>query len=126
MTRLLVPPQTEDVPTPVDVAYVHAWRADRRGNAILGGHKGADRLLALAARKTVVSCEELVDDITATGVDADLTESLVDMVIHAPGGARPGACLPGYEANWPALLDYTTLEREDVLGWARDQVRNVQ
>lgn len=108
-------------PLPIDVTYVHAWRADRRGNAVLGGHKGADRLLALAARQTVVTCEELVDDITAGGHQADLTELLVSMVVHAPGGARPGGCLPGYEADWPALLDYAALEREAVIDWAHQQ-----
>jgi hypothetical protein len=41
------------------------------------------------------------------------------MVVHAPGGARPGGCLPGYEADWPALLDYTALDRDSVAGWAR-------
>lgn len=113
-------------PLPIDVAYVHAWRADRRGNAVLGGHKGADRLLALAARQTVVTCEELVDDITADGQQADLTELLVSRVVHAPGGARPGGCLPGYEADWPALLDYAALEREAVIDWARRQLEDAR
>ncbi|MDP1585008.1 MAG: CoA-transferase [Bradyrhizobium sp.] len=106
-------------PLHVDVAYVHAWRADRQGNAVFAGHRAADRLLALAARQTVVTCDELVDDITAGGVEADLTEPLVCMVVHAPGGARPGACLPCYEADWPTLLDYCALERDAVAGWAR-------
>jgi glutaconate CoA-transferase subunit A len=123
--RLLRCPYTDEEqlaipPIPIDVAYVHAWRADRCGNAVFGGHKAADRLLALAARQTVVTCEELVDDITADGAEADLTELLVSRVVHAPGGAKPGGCLPGYEANWPALLDYTALEREAVAGWARE------
>lgn len=105
-------------PLPIDVAYIHAWRADRRGNAVLGGHQGADRLLALAARRSVVTCEELVDTITAGGQQADLTEPLVSLVVHAPGGARPGGCLPSYEADWPALLDYAALERDAVRDWA--------
>jgi glutaconate CoA-transferase subunit A len=112
-------------PVPIDVAYVHAWRADRDGNAVFRGHKAADRLLALAARQTVVTCEELVDDIAAGGVEADLTEPLVSMVVHAPGGARPGGCLPGYEADWRALLDYTALERDTVAGWARERLEGL-
>jgi glutaconate CoA-transferase subunit A len=112
-------------PVPIDVAYVHAWRADRHGNAVFAGHKAADRLLALAARQTVVTCEELVDDITAGGVEADLTEPLVSRVVHLPGGARPGGCLPGYEADWPALLDYAALERTAVAGWARARLEGL-
>ncbi len=110
-------------PIPVDVAYIHGWRADPRGNVVLGGHKGADRLLALAARRVVVTCEELVDDIAATGLEADLTEPLVDKVVHLPGGARPGGCLPGYEPDWPALLEYVGLERGAVTEWAKRGIR---
>jgi glutaconate CoA-transferase subunit A len=111
-------------PLPIDVAYVHAWRADARGNAVFPGHKGADRLLALAARRTVVLCEELVDDARAGGALAELTEPIVSHVVHAPRGAAPGACLPLYEADWPALLDYTALERPAVAGWARARLED--
>lgn len=104
---------------PIDVAYIHAWRADARGNAVFAGHKGADRLLALAARNTVVLCEELVEDLSAEGAVAELTEPLVTHVVHAPHGAAPGACLPCYEADWPQLLNYTALERDAVAAWAR-------
>ncbi|WP_418319748.1 CoA-transferase [Piscinibacter sakaiensis] len=112
-------------PLHIDVAYVHAWRADRQGNAVFAGHRAADRLLALAARQTVVTCEELVDDINADGVEADLTEPLVCMVVHAPGGAKPGGCLPSYEADWPTLLDYCALERDAVAGWARARLEGL-
>ena len=109
-------------PLAIDVAYVHAWRADARGNAVWHGHKGADRLLALAARRVVVLCEELVDDVGELGdggAPAELTEPLVSHVVRAPRGAAPGACLPCYEADWPALLDYAALERNAVADWAR-------
>lgn len=106
-------------PTPVDVAYIHGWRADPRGNVVLGGHKGADRLLALAARHVVVTCEELVDDIADMGQDADITELLVDKVVHIPGGARPGGCLPSYEPDWPKIMDYAGIECGAVSEWVR-------
>ncbi len=109
-------------PLPIDVAYVHAWRADARGNAVFGGHKGADRLLALAARRTVVLCEQIVDDIGSTNAEADLTELLVTHVVQVPRGAAPGACVPDYEADWPVLLDYTALDREAVAAWVRQRL----
>lgn len=113
-------------PLAIDVAYVHAWRADVRGNAVFAGHRGADRLLALAARRTVVLCEELVDDLGDDGAAADLAEPLVTHVVHAPRGAAPGACLPCYEADWPALLDYTALERDAVAAWARGRLEDAR
>lgn len=119
-------------PLPIDVAYVHAWRADARGNAVWRGHKGADRLLALAAHRTVVLCEELVDEIGGSddhdsgAAPAELAEPLVSHVVHAPRGAAPGACLPCYEADWRALLDYTALERGAVAAWAQQQLREAR
>lgn len=105
-------------PLPIDVAYLHVWRADARGNALIAGNLAADRLLALAARRTVVLCEELVDDL-AGGAEVNLPELLVTHVAHAPAGAAPGACLPLYEADWPAMLDYAALAREAVPGWVQ-------
>ena len=58
------------------------------------------------------------------GAVAELTETIVSHVVHAPRGAAPGACLPLYEADWPALLDYTALERPAVAGWARARLED--
>lgn len=102
---------------PIDLAYIHALRADRFGNASLSGHKAADRLLAHAARRVVVTSEELVDDLAAAGDTADLVEPLVDHVVLFPGGARPGSCLPLYETDWSILLDYVGMNRDRVAGW---------
>lgn len=100
-----------------DLAIVHARVADRRGNAILGGNLGADRLLATAAAHTIVTCDRLVDGIGGDGEEADIAGLMVDAVVHLPGGAAPTACRPLYEADWEALIDYAALTPEGALAW---------
>lgn len=105
-----------------DLAILHVRRADRMGNVILGGNKGADKLLATAARTTLVSCDELVDDITGDGIEADIAGPLIAGVVHLPRGAAPTACQPLYDANWDALITYTGLALEDTPAWLAREV----
>jgi glutaconate CoA-transferase subunit A len=85
-----------------DFAVIHAWKADREGNAAVSRKQDA-LLLAEAAHTVIVTAEEIVnapltrDDLT--GEQAHLAAIHVQAVVHAPGGSRPGA-MPGlYEAD---------------------------
>jgi glutaconate CoA-transferase subunit A len=91
-----------------DVGFVHAWRADVDGNVQLPwppDHLAdVDVLVARASRVTVVSVEEIVP---ADIVDADPERTKlfgfeVDLLVEAPGGARPGSLPPLYqeEGDW--------------------------
>lgn len=88
-----------------DVAVVHAIKADREGNAVIGSHKGVDEELILAAGKVIVTAEEIVDQLDK----ADVVTQFVDAVIHAPRGAQPTSCHPLYQVDGDALLDYVEL-----------------
>lgn len=102
-----------------DVAFVHAWRADEEGNVQLPwppDHLAdVDVLLARAARTTVVSVEEIVpaDVIAAEPERTKLFGFEVDLLVEAPGGARPGALPPlyGEDGGWIA-------EHRDAIGGA--------
>jgi len=102
-----------------DVAFVHAWRADEEGNVQLPwppDHLAdVDLLVARAARKTVVSVEEIVtaDVVAAEPERTKLFGFEVDLLVEAPGGARPGALPPLYDedGDWIA-------EHRDALGAA--------
>ena len=85
-----------------DVAVIHAIKADREGNAIIGTNKGVDEELTLAADKVIVTAEEIVDQLD----QADLVMQFVDGVIHAPQGALPTSCHPLYQIDGDALLSY--------------------
>ena len=86
-----------------DVAFVHAWRADEDGNVQLPwppDHLAdVDLLTARASRTTVVSVEELVerDVVEASPERMRLFGFEVDLLVEAPGGARPGSAPPLYE-----------------------------
>ena len=93
-----------------DVAFVHAWRADDEGNVQFPwppDHLAdVDQLVARAARTVVVSVEEIV---TAAVVAAEPERTKlfgfeVDLLVEAPGGARPGALPPLYheDGEWIA------------------------
>lgn len=86
-----------------DVAVIHARAADRSGNAILGGNLAVDRELSLAAKKTIVTVERLVE---VLGGQADVLGIFVNAVVEAPRGAHPTSCYPDYPLTSEEILNY--------------------
>ena len=85
----------------LDVAFVHANRADHHGNAqFLGPDPFFDDLLLGAARQRVVSAEAVVapGELATKGPLAAVSvhRLLTDVVVCAPGGAHFTACPPDY------------------------------
>jgi len=85
-----------------DVAVIHALRADHAGNAIIGGNPGMDPELALLAETTLITTEELVENLDK----ADIPGPVVQAVALAPQGALPTSCHPLYSLDGDAILDY--------------------
>ena len=88
----------------LDVALVHLNRADPHGNATyLGPDPYFDDLFAMAADRTYVSCEQVVDTAGLT-VDTPvqrllLSRMMVDGVVETPNGAHFTTCTPDYERD---------------------------
>jgi len=94
-----------------DVAVIHARAADRSGNAILGGNLAVDRELSLAAKKTIVTVERLVEGpalspVEGLGGQADVLGVFVNAVVEAPRGAHPTSCYPDYPLTSEEILNY--------------------
>ncbi len=82
-----------------DAAVFHALKADRQGNVSFG-YASDNVILAEASRTVIVTAEEIVDRLTEQeAVGGFIPGLLVDMVVHAPFGAHPGACRGRYEAD---------------------------
>ena len=74
-----------------DVAILHVQRADSEGNAHLWGNLGVTQEAALAARKVILTCEELVDHelILSDPNRTVIPGFLVSSVVHEPFGSHP-------------------------------------
>jgi len=112
---------------PLDVALLHANRADRRGNAqYLGADWYFDDVFAMAAARTFVSCERVVEP------GALLEEGSVqtirvcrlwtDGVVEAPLGAHFTHCLPDYPRDEAVQREYAASAR-DAEAWAAFRAR---
>jgi glutaconate CoA-transferase subunit A len=88
-----------------DVAFVHAWRADEEGNVQFPwppDHLAdVDVLVARAARTTIVSVEQIVPAgvVAAEPERTKLFGFEIDLLVEAPGGARPGSLPPLYHED---------------------------
>ena len=90
-----------------DVAIVHAPLGDRYGGLVLDSARN-DRLLAMAAKKTIAVVERIVEpDQVLAGKHGVYTAPIhVDAVVPAPHGAHPTACRDLYTADALHLMAY--------------------
>jgi glutaconate CoA-transferase subunit A len=78
-----------------DVAVIHAQRADTSGNVQLWGITGVQKEAVLAAKRSVVTVEEIVDRLDPRPGAVVLPSWTVSYVAAVPGGAHPSYAL-GY------------------------------
>lgn len=81
-----------------DVAVIHAQRADRLGNVQYWGITGVQKEVVLASARSVVTVEEIVDELDPRPGAVVLPSWAVSYVAHQPGGAHPSYAL-GYTAR---------------------------
>jgi len=84
-----------------DVCVVHVQRADRFGNAQYWGAQGSVAAAALASKRIIVSCEEIVDEaiIRSSPHLTILPAFRVDAVVEIPWGASPSEVLGYYNMD---------------------------
>nr|MDO8098284.1 CoA-transferase [Candidatus Njordarchaeota archaeon] len=90
-----------------DVAILHAQFADDYGNVKLldDGFKEAEKFIALAAKRVIVTVERIVSHEEVRG-STTLPYFMVDNVVHVPYGAYPTACYKYYEVDWEHMNSY--------------------
>ncbi len=96
----------------VDVLLLHAQRADRDGNIEIQGARGFDPSLMGAAKKILVTVEEVVETGSLGAPLAFvLPKEFVTAVAEVPWGAYPTSCLPYYSTDYQELLNYVESEQ---------------
>jgi len=91
-----------------DVAIIHAVRADKTGSIQMEGTTGTDIEMMRAAKKRIVSVEEIVssEEIWKHPEKTKVPKFQVDMIIEAPLGAHPTSCAPHYVFDAWHIMKY--------------------
>ncbi len=95
-----------------DVTILHAVQADRRGNVLLRGILGAQKEAAMAARRLVVTVEQVVDALDAPMNAVVLPGWLVTAVACVPGGAYPSYAQGCYARDNAFYLAWDEISRD--------------
>ena len=102
-----------------DVSIVHAQRADRRGNVLVWGIIGVQKEAVLAAKRSIVTVEEIVDDLNAPPNACVIPSWVVSAVCLVPGGAYPSYAQGYYDRDnrFYQSWDKISRSRDDFLSW---------
>jgi glutaconate CoA-transferase subunit A len=108
-----------------DVTIIHAQQADRDGNVLIDGIVGVQKEAALAAARTIVTVEEVVDGFAAHGRGAAILPAwTISAVVQVPRGARPSYAHGYYArdnafyAGWEAIAK----DRDTFQAWLQEHV----
>jgi len=108
-----------------DVAVIHALRADRAGNVLLEGIVGVQKEAVLAAKRSIVTVEEVVDDFGPRSANAVILPAwIVTAIAVVPGGAWPSYA-HGYYKRANAFYkawDAIARDRDTFTAWMRENV----
>jgi glutaconate CoA-transferase subunit A len=107
-----------------DVAVIHAQQADRTGNVQLWGITGVQKEAVLAAARSVVTVEEIIDELDPRPGAVVLPAWTVTFVARARGGAHPSYAL-GYtvrDNDYYVAWDAIARDRDTFTRWLDDQV----
>jgi glutaconate CoA-transferase subunit A len=95
-----------------DVTVVHAQKADRKGNVLMWGVVGVQKEAVLAAKRSIVTVEEIVDDLAAPPNSVVLPSWVVGAVCEVKGGAFPSYAQGYYRRNNAFYKKWDTISRE--------------
>ncbi|HEX4332026.1 MAG TPA: CoA-transferase [Usitatibacter sp.] len=107
-----------------DVAVIHAQRADRKGNVLIEGIVGVQKEAVLAAKRAIVTVEEIVEDLRAPMNACFLPHWVLGAVCEVPRGAHPSYAHGYYDRDnaFCKAWDGISRDRETFLAWMKKHV----
>ncbi|WP_031465263.1 CoA transferase subunit A [Sciscionella sediminilitoris] len=107
-----------------DVGIVHAQRADRAGNVQLWGITGVQKETVLASARSLVTVEEIVDELEPVPGAIVLPGWAVTAVAQVPGGSHPSYAQGYSERDNTAYQQWDPIgrDRERFTEWLRTSV----
>lgn len=100
-----------------DVAIVHVQRADQHGNAHLWGIVGEQKEVAFAAKKVILTAEEIVDEsvIRSDPNRTMIPGFIVSAVCHVPYAAHPSYAQGYYDRDNEFYLEWDKISADPTL-----------
>ena len=110
-----------------DVSFIHAQKADRKGNVLVEGIIGIQKEAVLAARRAVITVEEVVDELDVHPNLCVLPAWTIDAICEVPGGAHPSYAHGYYGRDNAAYLEWDRIaaDRDGFLAWMQANVLDV-
>ncbi len=107
-----------------DVAIVHAQESDRLGNVQLWGIPGVQKEAVLAASRSLITVERIVDDLELRPGGIVIPEWVITAVAEAPGGSRPSYSLGITERDndFYKFWDKLSRDRDEFTEWMNANV----
>ncbi|MBV9300475.1 MAG: CoA transferase subunit A [Acidobacteriaceae bacterium] len=95
-----------------DLTIIHAQKADFEGNVLIYGIIGIQKEAVLAAKKAIVTVEEIVENLEAPMNSCVLPHWTVTYVCEVPGGAHPSYAHGYYQRDNAFCKAWDTISRE--------------
>lgn len=108
-----------------DVSFVHAQKANRRGDVLVEGIIGVQKEAVLAAKRAVVTVEEVVEDFDDVHPNACvLPHWTIAAIAVVPGGAHPSYAHGYYDRDNKSYLEWDKIaaDRDLFTAWMAEHV----
>jgi glutaconate CoA-transferase subunit A len=109
----------------LDSAVIHAQKADREGNVMLEGIVGVQKEAVLASKRSLVTVEEIVDELGPRSFNACvLPHWTVTAIAVVPGGAHPSYAQGRYKRDnaFYEAWDAISRDRDSFKAWIETHV----
>ena len=107
-----------------DVTVIHAQQADRSGNVFLWGIVGVQKEAVLAAKKALVTVEEMVETFDAAPNAVILPHWIISAIAVVLGGAKPSYAQGYYKRDNAFYLQWNEIssDRDRFQAWLENNV----
>lgn len=105
-----------------DVAIIHVQECDKYGNARIYGPKFEDVLISRAAKKVILTTEQIVSEsrMKLNNEYIDIPGFLVEGVVLALNGASPTSCYKKYDIDEKMLKSFISMKsKEEIEGYLK-------
>ena len=110
-----------------DVAFIHAQKADKKGNVLIEGILGVQKEAVLASKRSVVTVEEVVEKLNSHPNATVLPGWTITSICHVPGGAHPSYARGYYKRDNASYIEWDKIasERNTFNIWMKKNILEV-